>query len=95
MFGFGKKEKYSYVFFNCDEWNSYQSMNPEYNNAVYRRRDGRRALWKKIKEELAEGNIEINESDLKKVREEILEGDPAEANPYIKYGCIIAMEEAA
>ena len=43
----------AYIFLNCDAWKSHNSMNINYNNAVYReKRKGRRALWLKIKKEL-------------------------------------------
>ena len=85
--------KSCYMFFNCDEHKSDSSMNVKYNNIVYRRRNGRRALWKKIKEELAAGFIFIDEQHLSTVRIHILEGNPEDINDFILYGIIVKLEE--
>lgn len=83
----------SYDFYNCDEWKSADSMNPIYNKESFLdTRGGRRALWAKIKEELRDGNIVIDEADLPAARTCVFEGDPAEASDYITYGCIISKE---
>lgn len=84
----------SWMFLNCDEWVSTKSMNPVYNAVVYRKRAGRRALWRKIKAELKNEIIIIEDRDMPKVRKAILEGDPLEANEYMTYGFILALEEA-
>lgn len=82
----------AYIFFNCDEWKSFSSMNIRYNDTVYKgSRDSRRLLWQKIKDELAAGAIQINENDMTKVRAAILSGDPTEANSLITYGNIVKM----
>lgn len=83
-----------WMFFNCDEHKNYASMNPIYNAVVYRKRAGRRALWKKIKSELESKAIEIPENNLDDVRKAILEGNPMSANIHITYGYIAEMEEA-
>ena len=71
------KEKYAYIFFNCDEEKSQPSMNLFYNQEIYRDLKGaRRALLAKIEQEQAEGRIRIQESDLPAVRQAVLEGDP-------------------
>lgn len=85
--------KSCYMFFNCDEYKSDASMNVRYNNVVYRCRDGRRALWKKIKEELAAGHIFIDERLLSTVRVHVLEGNPENINDFILYGNIVKLEE--
>lgn len=85
--------KSCYMFFNCDEQKSDSSMNVRYNNVVYRCRDGRRALWKKIKEELAAGRIFIDDYHLSTVRIHILEGNPEDINDCILYGNIVRLEE--
>ena len=83
------KEKYAYIFFNCDEEKSQQSMNLFYNQEIYHDLKGaRRALLAKIEQEQAEGRIRIQESDLPAVRQAVLEGDPTEASAYICYGTI-------
>ena len=84
----------SYMFFNCDEHASSASMNPICNCIVYRKKAGKRALWKEIKQQLAEEQIEIGKKDLPNVRNEILFGNPVNANNYIIYGCIIELNEA-
>lgn len=97
-----KKNNVAYMFFNCDEWKGTASMNPLHNNIIYRKRAGRRALWQKIKDEHATGNIIIGDYDnvdnmiqsLKQVRDYILNGNPADANNLITYGCILEVEEA-
>ena len=84
----------AYVFLNCDAWKSHNSMNINYNNAVYReKRKGRRALWLKIKKELEEGTIQIEEKNIGDVRTAILSGNPDDANRYITYGNILEVEE--
>ena len=84
-----------WMFFNCDENVSWGSMNPLYNSTVYRKRTGRRALWKKIKDEVAAGNIIISEDKMSDVRQAIIGGDPLVANEFMKYGFIVALDEAA
>ena len=84
-----------WMFFNCDENVSWGSMNPLYNSTVYRKRAGRRALWKKIKDEVAAGNVIISEDKMSDVRQAIIGGDPLVANEFMKYGFIVALDEAA
>ena len=84
-----------WMFFNCDENVSWGSMNPLYNSTVYRKRTGRRALWRKIKNEVAAGNVIIAEEKISKVRDAIIGGDPLVANEFMKYGFIVAVDEAA
>ena len=84
-----------WMFFNCDENVSWGSMNPLYNSTVYRKRTGRRALWKKIKDEVAAGNVIISEDKMSDVRQAIIGGDPLVANEFMKYGFIVALDEAA
>ena len=84
-----------WMFFNCDEDVNWSSMNPFYNSTVYRKRTGRRALWRKIKDEVAAGNIIIAEEKMNDVRQAIIGGDPLVANECMKYGFIIALDEAA
>ena len=90
-----RKYRGCWMFFNCDAWNSTQSMNPSYNDTVYRNRDGRRALWRKVLKEREDGNIEISDVNMPIVHDIILEGEPEEASNYLTYGCILKMEEVA
>ena len=85
--------KSCYMFFNCDEQKSATSMNVKYNNVVYRCRNGRRALWKKIKEEIAAGRIFVDEQLRSTVRVHILEGNPEDINDFILYGNIVKLNE--
>lgn len=84
----------AYMFFNCDEWKGTASMNPLYNNVIYRKRAGRRALWNKVKEEYEAGAICVgDDEELKAVREHILEGNPMDANNLLIYGFILELDE--
>ena len=94
-----KQEEYfmdnnvSWMFFNCDSYTTWASMNPLYNCYVYRKRAGRRALWREIKKQVREENILIDTKDMPKVRDEILFGNPVNATGYMTYGAIIDLEE--
>ena len=83
---FGEKHKTIYMFFNCDAEKSSTSMNPRYNAVVYEDRD---VLCSVIIANLMMGQIKINEEDLDTVKDIILNGDPTQANDYIRYGCLI------
>ena len=85
---------YSYMFFNCDEYASSASMNPICNCIVYRKKAGKRALWREIKQQIAEEQIEIEKRDLQKIRNAILFDNPCEANDFMTYGHIIRVMEA-
>ena len=83
------KSAKAFVFFNCDEGKSEASMNIFYNRAIYK--DGktsRKALFKKVKEELDLKRVQIDEGNLEKVENLILEGDPVEAGNLIRFGAI-------
>lgn len=82
----------AWMFFNCDSDFNWRSMNPKYNHVIYRKREGRRALWKKIKSEAEAGRIELDESCMTEARYTILEGNPVDANTYINYGHILEMD---
>ncbi|MBQ9480456.1 MAG: hypothetical protein IJ668_04430 [Selenomonadaceae bacterium] len=85
--------KKAFVFFNCDENKSEQSMNIFYNRAVYRDlTTTRRLLWKKIRDELDSGRIFIEEDDIPTVRKMVLEDDPTDAGSLIKFGAIKAVD---
>lgn len=83
----------AFMFFNCDENRSDASMNVSYNNAVYRdTRDSRRDLWYKVRDEIDNGNVVIDEFDRTYIRDVILHTDPLYANDKIKYGNIVCLE---
>lgn len=93
----GKKRlmttKKAFQFFNCDEWKSSNSMNPTYNDTIYRDYvEPREKLWRKVREEFRAGNIEIDKNCYDYVRTQILKGDPTKASEYITYGIIIKHE---
>ena len=80
----------AFQFLNCDEWKSTSSMNTTYNDTIYRDLvKPRIKLWKKVREELKAGNIEIDKNCIEYVRNQILRGDPTKANDYMIYGIII------
>ena len=81
--------KKAFVFFNCDENKSEQSMNIFYNHTVYRdMTTARRVLWKKIRDELEGGRIFIDDKDMQTVRKMILLENPVDASELIKFGAI-------
>ena len=82
-----------WIFFNCDEYDSWATMNPSYNNIVYRKREGRRLLWKKIKAEYKKNAIQMSVDRMTDIRSAIIDGNPTDANQYIKYGFIAEMLE--
>ena len=85
--------KKAFVFFNCDDNKSEQSMNIFYNRIVYRDlTTARRLLWKKIRDELDGERIFIDEKDMSSVRKMILEDDPTEASEFIRFGAIKAID---
>lgn len=88
-----KNSNVVWIFFNCDQYRSTTSMNPFYNRTVYRKRDGRRLLWKKIKNECDKNRIIVPEDKMSDIRSMILEGNPEDANAYIQYGYIVEMLE--
>lgn len=93
----GKKRlmttKKAFQFFNCDEWKSSNSMNPTYNDTIYRDYvEPREKLWRKVREEFRAGNIEIDKNCYDYVRTQILKGDLTKASEYITYGIIIKHE---
>lgn len=84
----------NYMYLHCDEWESRASMNPCYDNRIYRKRAGRRAMWKTVKYDIENDFVEVEKENLPKVREAILNGNPEDANPYILYAHILRLEEA-
>lgn len=87
-----KDPKRAFVFFNCDEKKSRQSMNIFFNTEIYRDlKVARKALLAKVEDELAAGRVQIADGDMAKVEAAILSGDPTEATAYIQYGAIEAL----
>lgn len=85
-----KKIRCAYEFFNCDENRTHTSMNPLYEQNVYRdTRDSRRKLWKRIKTEYENHNIVIDEKNMNTIRKMIMEDSPSKVNDYMKYGIIL------
>lgn len=81
--------KKAFVFFNCDEQKSEQSMNIFYNGVVYRDlKTARQLLWKKIRDEIAAERVFVDDENISELRTMILEGDPTEASALIKFGAI-------
>lgn len=79
-----------YVFFNCDGEKDAGSMNPRYNNEAFADSTaGRKALLKKVEEEVAAGRVHV--VDIKEVEKDILKGDPTEAASKLQYGDIERM----
>ena len=82
-----------FVFFNCNEEKSHDSMNIFYNNAIYRNvRSSRRLLWQKIKDEMTSERIQVAKDSIPDVRKAILEGDPTKATSQMKYGAILEFQ---
>ena len=81
------KEKFAYIFFNCDENKSQASKNVSYNNVLYSDTiAGRKALLEKVKSEAEAGRVNI--ADEAVVEKVILKGDPVEAAAQLQYGDI-------
>ena len=83
----------NYMYLHCDEWKSHDSMNPCYDSCIYRKRAGRRAMWRRIKEDVGRNVIQIPEHRLEKVRYMVLQGDPCDANDYMTYAYILRLED--
>lgn len=80
-------KKYAYIFFNCDDDKSQNSLNIRYNNKVYRdTKTSRKALLDKVMKEVKEGRVNLADKDA--VSNIILEGNPTEASKLIQYGTI-------
>lgn len=84
----------NYMYLHCDTWESYASMNPCYDNYIYRKRAGRRAMWKALKNDIENDVVKVDRERLPKIREAILKGNPEDANNYILYAHILRLEEA-
>ena len=83
----------AYIFFNCDGEKSLASKNIFYNNAVYGSAiASRKALWKKIQEEIAQKRIVVSDDKLEEVQTAILKGNPADAGKYLQFGDIMEID---
>ncbi|MBP3722046.1 MAG: hypothetical protein J6I62_02165 [Selenomonadaceae bacterium] len=88
-----KSANKAYIFFNCDGEKSLASKNIAYNNVVYgNAQTSRKALWKKITEEMAASKVIIAEENVALAQKEILDGDPVEAAKYMQFGDIVEFE---
>ena len=84
------KKKYVYIFFNCNDNKDAHSMNARYNNEVFAdSAAGRKALLQKVKDEVAAGRVNV--SDKGAVEQDILKGEPTDANSKLQYGDIERM----
>lgn len=82
------KEAKAFMFFNCDEDKSTESMNATYNNEVFKdTKASRKALWAKVAEEAAEGRVQLE--DEKAAKEAVTAGDPTEAGKFLRYGTVV------
>lgn len=86
--------KKAFQFYNCDELKTIATMNPYYNTIIYRDlKTSRQMLWKDIKTAvLINKAVEIDIANMDIVKDLILNGNPADANDYMKYGIIVAYE---
>lgn len=85
------KEKFAYIFFNCDGEKSEQSMNVFYNNQIFNQTGkGRKALLAKVTEEIKAGRVQA--SDEEAVKAAILKGEPEAANEFLTFGNIAKFE---
>ena len=84
----------NYMYLHCDEWDRWASMNPCYDNRIYRKRAGRRAMWKVLKDDIENDVVVVNNERLSDIRKAILYGNPEDANDHIVYAHILRLEEA-
>lgn len=86
--------KRAFQFFNCDEIKTIASMNPYYNTKIYRDyKSSRQALWMTVKTAvLVNKQVEIDKANMAIVKDLILNGNPSDANDYMKYGIIVAYD---
>jgi len=85
--------KKAFLFFNCDEEKSQTSMNVLYNQDVYKDTiASRKALWKKVEEELEAGRVHIADENVEAAKQAVLKGDPVEAGQFLQFGTILAFD---
>ena len=88
-----KEPKKAFIFFNCDEEKSEQSMNVFYNHVIYHDTAvARTALWKQIEDEIAAGKVNIAGEHVEAAKASVLTGDPTEASQYLVYGAVQAFD---
>ena len=81
------KEKHVYMFFNCNGNKDASSMNVRYNSETFAdTAAGRKALLRKVEEEIAAGRISASDSEA--VKTDILKGNPEQASSKLQYGDI-------
>ena len=90
----GKSTRRAFIFFNCDENKSEQSMNIFYNRVVYKDTlASRRLLWSKIQSEVKAKRIKIAEENLLEVKRLIIEDDdPTQVSNFMQFGAIKEIE---
>ena len=85
----GVSTRKGFIFFNCDEYKSEQSMNIFYNHVVYKDTlASRKLLLSQIQKECSEKRIFIEHDNLAEVKRFINEDDPILASDYMKFGAI-------
>jgi len=83
-------KKVVYIFFNCNEEKSHDSMNIFYNHFAYKNTiASRKALWNKLQQEEEEGRIQFLDKDA--ASKAILSGDPQDASEFLKFGAVEAI----
>lgn len=92
--GFRMAKRKAYLFFNCDGNKSAASMNPIYNHEAFGdTKTGRRALLKKVSEEIDSGRIQLADKTSKEaIAKEILDGNPIAISDMIVFGVVIEAE---
>lgn len=86
-----KEPAKAYLFFNCDEEKSEESMNVFYNKEAFRdTKTARKALWTKIQTEVEADRVDV--ADTKAAKEAVMTGDPCEASQYLHFGNIVAID---
>lgn len=82
----------AYIFFNCDDSKSHESMNILFNDEAYGNSgSSRRKLLAKILEERAAGRVKIAEENLKSIEAHVLKGNPEDASALMQYGAVKAV----
>ena len=84
----------NYMYLHCDVGDRWASMNPCYDNRIYRKRAGRRAMWRALKDDIENNIVVVNDERLSDIRKAILYGNPEDANEHIVYAHILRLEEA-
>ena len=86
----------SFVLYNCDEAKTPESLYNRNDETFKDAGTGRRALWSKLKTEIAEGRIEIlGNVPMDNLRIEIMDGKPESVSRHLKFGLIEKVEPKA